>query len=549
MSTEWNTTRWKQDGSLEKESRLPSSKTGRWRKSWLACIVYSAVALSAVSSLNAAGELEFAVPTDGRITLGVFDSAGKLVRVLHKLAKEEDFRIGDNGLITAWDGKNEAGEQVAAGAYYVRGYLIGDEVGVSGENFLFNDWAPDPGYPGFKRIEDFALLENGDMVLLTETGPGGNLLARFALDKGFVWSVTIEAGVKAASENPVFRQAGSSTPFSPAPLASRLLLPPSPDFPPLLTANSTDILVTTGKGSGLYALEDGAKKRGISQDAGWAPLAVAANDSRIFISFNGLLVEKSFPDLSEVGMTPPPSPFTSMDADASTLLGASPDGVWIRQKSFTPVTLPVSIKSVALGMSGTFWFVGVENEVPLVGQASFSGEVLRLLRPAEADPKPEKIRASRTAERFAVLESLSGLQRLRVMARSENGEWTIEWERTLLDSARFGFVDGKPAADAGGAPQDKDLRMRLKDNPLTGKRGFLTLHVESDKSGSRLVSPDGLPLVEVSTRADISRVAIHRGDQSDTVRLLQGNGAVIEEFSITGLSDILPLDAGGVEIP
>ena len=124
-------------------------------------------------TLRAGDELEFAVPDDGRVTLGVFDGSGKLVRLLHRLAKEEDFRAGDNGLITSWDGKNDAGQRVSPGHYHVRGYLVGDDVRVSGENFLFNDWAADPGFPVFSSIKDFSLLENGDVILLA----GGALLS------------------------------------------------------------------------------------------------------------------------------------------------------------------------------------------------------------------------------------------------------------------------------------------------------------------------------------------------------------------------------------
>jgi hypothetical protein len=238
-----------------------------------------------------------------------------------------------------------------------------------------------------------------------------------------------------------------------------------------------------------------------------------------------------------------------MDADDATLIGAAPEGVWVRQGSFAKVEMPATVRSVALGMPGTFWFVGGEKEEAFVGQAGFGGEILRTLRPAPEDPKPEKIRASRTAEKFAVLESLPGLQRLRVMARSESGEWTIEWERTIRDSAGFGFVEGKPSADAGDTPQAKDIRFHLKENPLNGQKDFLTVRASFDGSGSRLVSPDGLPLVEVSSRPNLRRTAIHRGDSASSLRLLQGNGIFVEEFSISGLDDILPLDAGDVELP
>jgi len=513
--------------------------------------IFLGALLLALPFLRAGEELEFAVPDEGRITLGVFDGSGKLVRLLHRLAKEEAFRAGLNGLITSWDGKNDAGQRVSPGHYYVRGYLVGEDVRVSGENFLFNDWAADPGFPGFDKIRDFSLHENGEVILLAQADSRGNLLARFSPDKGFLWSNEIKptAGV---SFLPAFR-GPRTTDSAGHPLGGsaiiRLAPLPSLDFPPLLAANSSEAIAITGGGTSVHQIEDGKQIHWMPQGSGVAPLAVAANESKIFISSTGGLAETAVPDLSQENIAPIPAAFTSMDADATTLVGSSPDGVWVRQESFKPVTLPAAAKSVALGMPGTFWFVGSENDAPFVGQASFAGEILRTLRPVAGDPKPEKIRASRTAEKFAVIESLPGLQRLRVMARAEGGEWTIEWERTLRESANFGFADGKPVADASRAAQDKEIRLRLKENPLTGKHDFLTLHAESDASGSRLVSPDGLPLVEVSTRNDVRRVAIHRGDKPDTLRLLQGNGSFVEEFSISGLDDILPLDAGGIDLP
>ena len=555
----------------------------------------------ALPSLRAADELEFAVPDDGRITLGVFDASGKLVRVLHRLARQEDFRVGENGLVTSWDGKNDAGERAAAGHYHVRGYLIGDDVRVAGEDFLFNDWAADPGFPAFQKIEDFSVLENGDVILLARGGangsssggtaavpshtsdpdgnksaltaqrppdgvegiparnPGqvapffdvasGHLLARFSPDKGFVWSVKIEP----TWDSVRFPQAPRQTDPAGHPLGgSVIVLPPSTpyvEFASLLAANSSLAFVLTPEGSGIYSLDDGRKNKWMPQGSGVAPLAIAASESRLFISSPGGLAETALPDLQHEEITHHPSAFTSMDAGNSTLVGASPEGVWIRQDGFKAVNLPVAIKSVALGMPGTFWFVGVEKDSTFVGQASFEGEVLRALRPAADDPKPEKIRASRTADNFAVMESLPGLQRLRVMARSEQGEWTIEWERTIRDAANFGFVDGKPVANAGGAPQNQDIRFRLKENPLTGKHDFLTLRAAFDGSGSRLVSPDGLPLLEVSSRNDLRRVSIQRGDKPESLGFLQGNGSFVEEFSVSGLDDILPLDAGGIDLP
>src|SRR5712675_3594622 len=64
-------------------------------------------------------------PMDGTISLGIYDQAGKIVRVLHQNAQLNDFAIGADALVTRWDGKDDAGQDLPAGQYHARGYLIG----------------------------------------------------------------------------------------------------------------------------------------------------------------------------------------------------------------------------------------------------------------------------------------------------------------------------------------------------------------------------------------------------------------------------------------
>ena len=64
-------------------------------------------------------------PLEGRISLGIFDAKGKLVRVLHQEADLNEFKIGADALVTQWDGKNDDGEDLPAGKYHARGYLVG----------------------------------------------------------------------------------------------------------------------------------------------------------------------------------------------------------------------------------------------------------------------------------------------------------------------------------------------------------------------------------------------------------------------------------------
>ena len=50
---------------------------------------------------------------DGTISLGIYDQAGKIVRVLHQNAQLNDFAIGADALVTRWDGKDDGNQDSA----------------------------------------------------------------------------------------------------------------------------------------------------------------------------------------------------------------------------------------------------------------------------------------------------------------------------------------------------------------------------------------------------------------------------------------------------
>jgi hypothetical protein len=64
-------------------------------------------------------------PMEGTISLGIYDSNGKLVRVLHRQANLNKFIIGADALVTEWDGKNDDGQDLPAARYRARGYVVG----------------------------------------------------------------------------------------------------------------------------------------------------------------------------------------------------------------------------------------------------------------------------------------------------------------------------------------------------------------------------------------------------------------------------------------
>src|SRR5438094_7350786 len=64
-------------------------------------------------------------PMEGTISLGIYDQAGKIVRVLHQNAQLNDFAIGADALVTRWDGKDDGHQDLPSGKYHACGYLGG----------------------------------------------------------------------------------------------------------------------------------------------------------------------------------------------------------------------------------------------------------------------------------------------------------------------------------------------------------------------------------------------------------------------------------------
>jgi hypothetical protein len=64
-------------------------------------------------------------PMEGTISLGIYDSTGKLVRTLHREAGGDEFVAALDGFITHWDGLDDAGQPLPSGSYRAGGYMVG----------------------------------------------------------------------------------------------------------------------------------------------------------------------------------------------------------------------------------------------------------------------------------------------------------------------------------------------------------------------------------------------------------------------------------------
>ena len=106
----------------------------------------------------------------GTISLGIFNGAGKMIRVLHREAPLDDFKKGENGLITKWDGLDAAGQPAAPGKYGVRGWMAGN-LGVEGVAFHGNDWIKDES-PRYTRVLAVKGVGRDDVQVTLRTADG-----------------------------------------------------------------------------------------------------------------------------------------------------------------------------------------------------------------------------------------------------------------------------------------------------------------------------------------------------------------------------------------
>ncbi len=106
----------------------------------------------------------------GTISLGIFNGAGKLVRTLHREAAVDDFKQAENGLVTRWDGRDDAGQQLPNGKYAVRGWMSGN-LGVEGVAFHGNDWIKEES-PRFTRVTALKGVGRDDVQVTLRTADG-----------------------------------------------------------------------------------------------------------------------------------------------------------------------------------------------------------------------------------------------------------------------------------------------------------------------------------------------------------------------------------------
>jgi hypothetical protein len=190
-------------------------------------------------------------------------------------------------------------------------------------------------------------------------------------------------------------------------------------------------------------------------------------------------------------------------------------------------------------------------------QYSASGDFLRRLPVSPMDPQPKAIAASANQDKIYLLEENGTSQRVRGLSLTATktegpdqpvSEWKVDFEKWIFSHKDFSLVDGKPVAVPAKAEAPEKLKVKLQTNPLLNDdRVTVELLVGLDADGSFLKTADGLPLCTISETQALVR-ALLNARTANSMDVFQDDGAVVEQFRVSGVDQMMTFDCGGFEL-
>jgi len=205
------------------------------------------------------------------------------------------------------------------------------------------------------------------------------------------------------------------------------------------------------------------------------------------------------------------------------------------------------------GKDGSRWVI----EGADVKQLSANGDVLRRLPVEPNEPKPKAIAASLKEDRIYLLEENESRQRVRGLSlkgtKSEGAdqavsEWKVDFDKSIVAHKNFSIAGGKPVTSPAEENTPDRVRVKLLPNPLLNDdRVSVEMMIGLDADGSFIKAADGLPLCTISETQNLGR-ALLALNGANTIDVFQDDGAVVEQFRVTGVDQMLSFDCGGFEL-
>jgi len=486
-------------------------------------MVWAAVALAAPpdEAIRPTTDIHFVPATgSGTVSLGIYGRDGGLVRVLCDEWPFQRFRIGLNGLSTSWDGNDDDGQSVAEGTYMARGFVVGN-IAISGDAFHFNDWIESADSPRIVSVEATQLLSGGDILLMAGLASQGGVLVRYSAEGEPRWR-TMLPELRPEPAHAEQLAAGNAMAFTLIDGKLRgTALNNGADIP--LPVETNDIVAMAARGERLALLETDA------------------------VRFYDL---PSFTPQGEA--TDIPSRLTALALLDQGAVAAGSDGsVWRWQAGWSRLEMPAEnkVRTISSGRNNTFWILEErpDGSTCVAHCSPEEGRLAEWSPPADGGKITSLAAATEEDYFVATLAVPDGQRTVAIRRRSDVEGWEYVFDKKITKSADFGWRDEALTASGGEVPAE--LTVRLVENPLDPRASRqLVLRATPQETGPVLGTTDGLPLLRVSTGTGYNRVLIVPGADENTARFFQGDGACVEEYSLSNLGDITSFDAGTIKM-
>jgi hypothetical protein len=446
-------------------------------------------------------------PIEGVISLGVYDTRGKLVRVLKQAAEIDSFKSGLDGLFVDWDGTDASGKNAAPGKYFARGVLIGD-VNISGVAYHLNDWVDDAQNLRVKTISSPALLGGRSLAVLADTGHQEILIVdaasmkpqRFSVDPGLVRLKSDGANLLA-----------------------------------IYSDHIANIAVPNGTVSESNAAPNvrDADRSG----ANWA--IVTDQEIQYKTADQKTTIALPTPDINRCALL------------TTSLVVASPNGKLWRTEGdhLVPVELdePGELLDLCAGAGDQIWLLIGNGAKTWLRQIDLAAKTSKDLTLPDGLPKIRQLSASRTNSDLLLDADLNPGNRIIGLhfqaVKDQQSVWEKWFDRSLVPHQFFDVRAGT-VVRADTKTDSPPLLIRPENNPLENTRqpNFL-LSAIADDQGVHLATVDGLPLLQISKTKGITQVKWEPNGASG-MKVYLSDGTVVEEYSITGLQNLYRFDAG-----
>jgi len=446
-------------------------------------------------------------PVEGLISLGVYDTHGKLVRVLKQAAEVDSFKSGLNGLFVDWDGADVTGKAVSAGKYFARGVLIGD-VNISGVAYHLNDWVDDAQNLRVKTISSPALLGGRSLAVLVDTGHQEILIIdtasmkpqRFSMDPGIIRLKSDGANLLAIYSDHV----------------ASIEVPSGTVTDSNATPNVRD-----------------ADRSG----SNWA--VVTDREIQCKTADQKTTIALPTPDINRCALL------------GTSLIVASPNGKLWRTEGdhLVPVELdqPGELLDLCAGTGEQIWLLIGNGPKTSLRQIDLAAKTSKDLTLPDGLPKIRQLSASRSNNDLLLDADLNPGDRVIGLhfqsAKDQQSVWEKWFDRSLVPH-QFFDVHAGTVVRADTKTDSPPLLVHPENNPLENTRqpNFL-LSAIADDQGVHLATSDRLPLLQISKTKGVDEVKWEANGPSG-MKVYLSDGTVVEEYSITGLQNLYRFDAG-----